>query len=252
VSSDLLVARGLTKSFGGFIAVSDVTLTVPSGRVSALIGPNGAGKSTLFGMIAGSVRPTAGAIVFDGRDVTKLPPWRRSRMGMSRAFQVARFFPSFTVAENVRGAVLAQRRDSWKFYRYEDSPAVAEKVGQILDQASLAPIRDVEARFLSQGDRKRLELVIATTMRPKLLLLDEPTAGMSPVETADTIALVKALQEETGCTVLLTEHDMSVIFNLAERISVMNYGEIIAEGEPEAIAVDERVIEAYLGESFVP
>jgi branched-chain amino acid transport system ATP-binding protein len=250
--STLLVARDVTKSFAGFIAVDNVTLTVPAGGIHAVIGPNGAGKSTLFGMIAGSVRPTAGKIVFDGRNVTKVPTWRRSRMGISRAFQVARFFPTFTVAENVRGAVLAQRRESWKFYRYENSAAVAESVERSLEAASLDDIRDVQARTLSQGDRKRLELALATAMRPKLLLLDEPTAGMSPVETAETIALIRLLQHETGCTVLLTEHDMSVIFTLADTIAVMNHGEIIAEGPPDTIGSDERVIEAYLGESFAP
>jgi branched-chain amino acid transport system ATP-binding protein len=245
----LLVASRVTKRFGGFTALSDASLTVPRGHLWALIGPNGAGKSTLFGIIAGSVRPTAGKVIFDDRDVTRVPGWRRARLGMSRAFQVARFFPSFTVAENLRSAVLAQRTETWKFYRSERSRAVAREVDEQLDLASLSHLRDVQAAHLSQGDRKRLELTMATAMRPKLLLLDEPTAGMSPVETASTIALIRDLWQHHECTILLTEHDMSVVFDLAETISVLNRGEIIAEGPPDVIGRDPRVIDAYLGES---
>ena len=247
----LLAVTGLTKNFGGFVAVRDVTLSVPKGQICALIGPNGAGKSTLFGMIAGSVRPSSGKVTFDGQDVTDVPPWRRARMGMSRAFQVARFFPTFTVVENLRGAILVQRRESWKFYRFENSAAVAQDVEQTLSAAGLEHLRDVRAAHLSQGDRKRLELAMAAAMRPRLLLLDEPTAGMSPGETAETIALVRSMWKQSNCTVLLTEHDMSVVFDLAEMIAVLNRGEIIAQGPPEVISTDERVIDAYLGESFV-
>lgn len=244
----LLVAKAVTKDFGGFLALQEADMTVPRGGICALIGPNGAGKSTLFGIVAGSVRPTAGRIVFDGRDVTRLPAWRRARMGMSRAFQVARFFPTFTVVENVRGAVLARRRDSWRFYLGEDSAPVAAEVSRVLDMTALTRIQDTVAAHLSQGDRKRLELAMAVALRPKLLLLDEPTAGMSPAETAATIELVRDLWREAGCTVLLTEHNMSVVFGLAQRITVLNLGRIIAEGTPEEISRDERVVDAYLGE----
>jgi branched-chain amino acid transport system ATP-binding protein len=246
----LLVADRVTKRFGGFTALRDATLKVPRGHLWALIGPNGAGKSTLFGIIAGSVRPTAGKVFFDDRDVTRVPGWRRARLGMSRAFQVARFFPSFTVAENVRSAVLAQRTETWKFYRSERSRAVARQVEEDLERASLGHLREIRASNLSQGDRKRLELTMATAMRPKLLLLDEPTAGMSPVETASTITLIRNLWQEHECTVLLTEHDMSVVFDLAQTITVLNRGEIIAEGTPDVISRDASVIDAYLGETF--
>lgn len=248
----LLVARGVTKRFGGFYALRDASLSVPNGRLWALIGPNGAGKSTLFGIIAGSIRPTNGEVLYDGRDVTSTPAWRRARMGMARAYQVARFFPTFTVAENVRGAILARRRETWKFYRGERSRAVMEEVNESLELSALTHLRDIQAAHLSQGDRKRLELTMATAMRPKLLLLDEPTAGMSPVETAATISLIRELRGKYHCTVLLTEHDMSVVFDLAETITVLNRGQIIAEGAPEVISEDERVIDAYLGEAFVP
>jgi branched-chain amino acid transport system ATP-binding protein len=169
-------------------------------------------------------------------------------MGMSRAFQVARFFRTFTVAENIRGAVLAQRGESWRFYRSESSKQVASDVDASLDVAGLSHLRDVRAAHLSQGDRKRLELTMATAMRPKLLLLDEPTAGMSPAETAATIDLIRWLWREQQCTVLLTEHDMAVVFDLAERITVLNLGEVIAEGTPDEISRDQHVIDAYLGE----
>ncbi len=244
----LLVAEEVTKSFSGFLALKQATLEVPRGRICALIGPNGAGKSTLFGIIAGSVRPTAGRVVFDGADVTHVPAWKRSRMGMSRAFQVARFVPTFTVAENVRGAVLAQRGESWRFYGREDAEPVEAEVVRNLELTGLGDLRGRLASHLSQGDRKRLELAMAVALKPKLLLLDEPTAGMSPSETASTIELIRDLWRESGCTVLLTEHNMSVIFGLAERITVLNLGEIIAEGTPQEISRDERVIDAYLGE----
>jgi len=247
----LLVAERVTKRFGGFTALDEASLTVPRGRLWALIGPNGAGKSTLFAIISGSVRPTDGRVIFDGRDVTRVPAWKRARMGMSRAFQVARFFPSFTVAENVRSAILAQRTETWKFYRGENSKAIAQDVDASLELARLHHLRNVQAAHLSQGDRKRLELTMATAMRPTLLLLDEPTAGMSPVETAATISLIRELWQQHRCTVLLTEHDMSVVFDLAETITVLNRGQIIAEGSPDEISSDERVIDAYLGESFV-
>jgi branched-chain amino acid transport system ATP-binding protein len=247
----LLLAEAVTKSFSGFLALRDATLAVPRGSICALIGPNGAGKSTLFGIIAGSVRPTGGRVLFDGQDVTRLPAWKRARKGMSRAFQVARFFPSFTVAENVRGALLAQRGISWQFYRGENPPEVAADVEASLEVARLSHLSGVLAAHLSQGDRKRLELTMATSMRPKLLLLDEPTAGMSPQETASTIDLIRRLWQEQGCTVLLTEHDMAVVFNLAERVTVLNLGTIIAAGPPDEISRDARVIDAYLGEPTV-
>jgi branched-chain amino acid transport system ATP-binding protein len=244
----LLLADSVTKSFSGFVALNQATLAVPRGTITALIGPNGAGKSTLFAIMAGSVRPTGGRVLFDGVDVTRVPAWKRARMGMSRAFQVARFFRTFTVAENIRGAVLAQRGESWQFYRSESSKQVASDVDASLDVAGLAHLRDVRAAHLSQGDRKRLELTMATAMRPRLLLLDEPTAGMSPAETAATIDLIRWLWREQQCTVLLTEHDMAVVFDLAERITVLNLGEVIAEGTPDEISRDQRVIDAYLGE----
>jgi len=244
----IMRAENLTKSFSGFLALKNATLEVPRGSICALIGPNGAGKSTLFGIIAGSVRPTAGRVIFDGHDVTGMPAWKRARLGMSRAFQVARFFPTFTVVENIRGAVLARRGESWRFYRSENSSEVAQDVEASLDGARLTHLRNVLAAHLSQGDRKRLELTMATSMRPRLLLLDEPTAGMSPQETAETIDLIRSLWREQGCTVLLTEHDMAVVFNLAELVTVLNFGEIIAEGPPDQISHDPRVIDAYLGE----
>jgi len=247
-TGQLLLAENVTKSFSGFLALKNATIGVPEGRICALIGPNGAGKSTLFGIIAGSVRPTHGRVVFDGRDVTRTPAWKRTRMGMSRAFQVARFFPTFSVEENVRGAVLAHRGDSWRFYRPENSTEVAEEVDRTLETANLKPLSKVLAAHLSQGDRKRLELTMAIALHPKLLLLDEPTAGMSPVETIATIKLVRELWRQNKCTVLLTEHNMSVVFEIAERVTVLNLGEIIAEGAPEEISKNERVIDAYLGE----
>lgn len=243
----ILDARGLTKRYDQFVALKDVELSLGAHEIHALIGPNGAGKSTAFGILAGDLRATAGNVAYRGRDITRMAAWRRTRLGIARSFQIARVFTRFTVEENVRAAVLAARRRTWIFFRPEGSIETGPQTEQLLGEAGLAPLRGVLASGLSQGDRKRLEIAMALALEPEVLLLDEPTAGMSPVETTATVRLIRRLWEERGCAVLITEHDMSVVFELAQRITVLHRGQVLRSGSPEAISADPTVREVYLG-----
>lgn len=243
----ILDARGLTKRYDQFVALQGVELSLAEHEIHALIGPNGAGKSTVFGILAGDLRATAGSVAYRGRDITRMAAWRRTRLGMARSFQIARVFTRFTVEENVRAAVLAAQRRSWIFFRPEGSIETGSMTEQLLAETGLASLRDTLASGLSQGDRKRLEIAMALALGPEVLLLDEPTAGMSPVETAATVRLIRRLWQERGCAVLITEHDMSVVFELAQRITVLHRGEVLRSGAPAEISDDPTVREVYLG-----
>ncbi|HXG02846.1 MAG TPA: ABC transporter ATP-binding protein [Candidatus Binatia bacterium] len=243
----MLEVRDLRKAFDGFQAVAGVSLTVARGRVHAIIGPNGAGKTTLFNLITGHLRPDAGRVVFQGREITGLPPHEICRLGMGRSFQRTNIFPRLTVFQNVQAAFISHRGrglDLWRrvdrLYR-EDTEAVLASVG-LLDKAG-----EVSA-FLSHGNQKQLELAIALASEPQLLLLDEPTAGMSAAETRETIALVSRITRERGLTLLFTEHDMAVVFSIAEVITVLHQGRVIAEGAPGEVRQDPEVRRVYLGE----
>lgn len=243
----MLELSGLRKSFGGFGAVNGVSLAVERGRIAAVIGPNGAGKSTLFNLITGHLKPTEGRVVLRGEDITGAPPHRICRMGMGRSFQRTNIFPHLTVFENVQAALIAHRghgRNFWarsaRLYR-EETEALLASLG-LLDKA------DAKAGALSHGNQKQVELGIALAGEPDILLLDEPTAGMSASETRETIALLKRIAEARGLTLLFTEHDMEVVFSIAERIAVLHQGRIIAEGTPEAVQRDPEVRRVYLGE----
>lgn len=239
--------RNVVKRFAGNLALDDVDLIVPAGQIHAVIGPNGAGKSTLFGVIAGEHRPDRGSVHVAGRDVTSMSAHRRVRTGVARAFQVARVFPEMTVEENVTAAVVAAHNTSRVFWRGRGLRAAHEPVVAALEQMGLAELRSREARALSQGDRKRLEIAMALVLEPKLLLLDEPTAGMSPEETASTVTLVHELWTRTGLTVLLTEHDMQVVFDLAQQLTVLNRGHVLCTGDPASVRERQDVKEIYLG-----
>jgi branched-chain amino acid transport system ATP-binding protein len=243
----MLELSGLRKSFGGFGAVNGVSLAVERGRIAAVIGPNGAGKSTLFNLVTGHLKPTEGRVVLRGEDITGAPPHRICRMGMGRSFQRTNIFPLLTVFENVQAALIAHHghgRNFWvrsaRLYR-EETEALLASLG-LLDKA------DVKAGALSHGNQKQVELGIALAGDPDILLLDEPTAGMSASETRETIALLKRIAEARGLTLLFTEHDMEVVFSIAERIAVLHQGRIIAEGTPEAVQRDPEVRRVYLGE----
>ena len=243
----MLEVRGVSKSFGGFQAVGEVTLTVPPGSISAIIGPNGAGKTTLFNLITGHLRPDAGQVVFKGRDVTGIAPHDLCRLGMGRSFQRTNIFPRLTVFENVQAAYLSHRGRGWNFfapvervYRGE-TEAILQAVG-LLDRAG------EESGFLSHGGQKQLELGIALALEPEILLLDEPTAGMSASETRESIALIARLARERRLTLLFTEHDMEVVFSIAQKITVLHQGRVIADGAPDEVRRDPEVRRVYLGE----
>lgn len=247
MSAAALEIDGVVKRFGGNLALDDVTLSLQSGQIHALIGPNGAGKSTLFSVIAGEHRPDRGAIRLGDRDVTRMSASRRVRLGLARAFQVARVFPQMTAAENVTAAVLSASRRSRVCWSSRPQRSAREAAIDALAQVHLKDRSDALARELAQGDRKRLEIAMVMVLEPSVLLLDEPTAGMSPSETAATVELIRSLWSSRELTVLLTEHDMQVVFDLAHHLTVLHLGHILASGDPAEVRASPEVAEVYLG-----
>jgi branched-chain amino acid transport system ATP-binding protein len=243
----LLDVRDLSKSFDGFQALSGVSLSVPRGSISAIIGPNGAGKTTLFNLITGHLRPDAGSVSFKNREITGIAPHDLCRLGMGRSFQRTNIFPRLTVFQNIQAAFLSHRGRGWnllasvdRFYR-DETEALLVSVG-LLGKAGEV------AGFLSHGNQKQLELGITLALEPEILLLDEPTAGMSAQETRESIRLIERIARERGLTLLFTEHDMEVVFAIAQRITVLHQGEVIADGTPEEVRRHPEVRRVYLGE----
>jgi branched-chain amino acid transport system ATP-binding protein len=243
----LLEIVQLTKRFGGVIAADAISLALPSGELHAIIGPNGAGKSTLIGQLSGEVAPDSGHIRFDGKDITSLPVYRRSQQGLARSFQVTTLFPDFTALDNVALSVQAHSGHSFRFWRNVRSEIELRKPAQAaLERVGLAERGTTLVADLSHGERRQLEIAMALAGRPRMLLLDEPMAGMGPEESRRLVDLLRAIKGTV--TVLLIEHDMDAVFALADRISVLVYGRIIATADPAAIRSDAAVREAYLGE----
>jgi branched-chain amino acid transport system ATP-binding protein len=243
----VLEVRGLNKSFAGFSAVAEVSLAVASGQIAAVIGPNGAGKSTLFNLITGHLQPSSGQVLLDGRDITGVAPHRICGMGMGRSFQRTNIFPKLTVFENVQAAFLAHRGHGRNFWSRSELLCREESLN-LLASIGLADDAETVAGTLSYGNQKQLELGIALASDPKILLLDEPTAGMSASETHEAIALLARIARERQLTLLFTEHDMAVVFSIAQKIAVMHQGRIIADGEPQAVRADPQVRRVYLGD----
>jgi branched-chain amino acid transport system ATP-binding protein len=242
----LLELHDVSRFFGAVSALSRVSLAVPRRERRAIIGPNGAGKTTLFNLITGHLAPSGGRIEFDGRPITGLPPHRVARLGVSRSFQRNNLFPRLTVRESLRLAAASDGRGSWSLFGSVARLATPlARAREVAEAVGLAGRLDETVARLSYGEQRQLEIGIALATRPTLLLLDEPTAGMSPEETQRMTRLVAALPRDV--TMLIIEHDMDVVFSLADRITVLHHGEVLVDGAPEAVRTDPRVYDVYLG-----
>jgi branched-chain amino acid transport system ATP-binding protein len=247
VADALLRIEGLTKRFGGVVASDAIMLDVSPGGLHAIIGPNGAGKTTLIGQLAGEILPDVGRIMFDGADITAQPVHGRSMLGLARSFQVTSLFRDFTALDNVALAVQAHAGHSFHFWRYaRNERELREPAQSVLRRVGLEARADTTVARMSHGEQRQLELAMALAARPRLLLLDEPMAGLGPEESSRMVGTLRELKREL--TILLIEHDMEAVFALADRISVLVYGRVIASGEPAAIRANAEVRQAYLGE----
>lgn len=245
----LLQVENLNKAFGGLQATNDINFTVEEGTLSSIIGPNGAGKTTLFNLITGRFRPDSGRITFENEDLVGLSPHEIVRRGIGRSFQRSNIFPRLTVFENVQTAVLSHDNRSQNVWRATTSLGeLNDRTNHILERVGLLTRRQRLSGTLALGDQKRLEIGLALALDPKLMLLDEPTAGMSPEETRSTVALIERLAHEFSVTLLFTEHDMAVVFSIAEKIHVLHMGSFIAAGTPQEISANPEVQRIYLGE----
>jgi branched-chain amino acid transport system ATP-binding protein len=243
----ILVVERVKKSFDGFVAVNGVSFSIKKGELCSIIGPNGAGKTTLFNLITGHLPADEGKLIFKGIDITHMPPHRICRLGMGRSFQRTNIFPRLTVFQNIQAAVLAHRGESFNVFKPVEPFFRAETL-EILERVGLKNYGDTVSGSLSYGFQKQLELGIALAIEPELLLLDEPTAGMSAKETHQTIEMIGRITRQEGLTLLFTEHDMEVVFSISERIMVLHQGRLIAGGSPEEVRSNPDVRKVYLGE----
>ncbi len=244
----MLQVENLSKRFGGIVATDDLSLTVAKGELHAVIGPNGAGKTTLIAQLSGQLTPDEGRIRFDGQDITALPMYRRSALGLARSFQITSLFLDLSVLDNVALAVQAHAGHSFRFWRDARSePGLRDPARAALDRVGLGSRAELPASLLSHGEHRQLELAMALAGSPRMLLLDEPMAGLGPEESVRMVEMLRALKQEL--TILLVEHDMEAVFALADRVTVLVYGRVIASGTPDAIRADAAVREAYLGEA---
>jgi branched-chain amino acid transport system ATP-binding protein len=246
----ILEIRNLGKRFGSLVAVQDVSLTVQKGELRAIIGPNGAGKTTFFNLISGFFPPSTGTIAFDGRDITALPAHKRVTLGMARTFQITQIFPELTVFENVR--IATEVAGGYRLRPWITCVERGEILGRVAETLTLAGLEGKSDRLvgeLAHGDQRVAEIAMALALRPHLLLLDEPTAGMGDHETYEITQLIRRLHRDSNFTIVLIEHDMRVVFHLADRITVLDQGKMLADGTPQEIAANEAVQAAYLGKA---
>jgi len=247
--SIILETKSLWKNFGSLSAVAGVDLQFKKRELTSVIGPNGAGKTTLFNLITGKFKPSQGAVYFQGKEITGLKPHRIARIGISRIFQITNLFPELTAYENIRVAVLANLRETKRILTLDNKLQNAnEETDRIIELIGLADKKDAPCGVLSHGDQRLIEVGVALAINPTLLLLDEPTGGMGPEETDEMVGFIRDLNEKQDITILLVEHDMSVVFSVSERIVVMHQGTVIADDMPDAIRENQKVREAYLGE----
>ncbi len=247
----ILEGRGLRKEFGGLVAVADVDIRVQTGTLHAIIGPNGAGKTTLFNLLTGNLRPTRGTVLFKGQDITNEALHNRVHLGIGRSFQITNIFPRLTVLENVRLAAQALGKDSFKFWsHFRRFNQYTETAMNAIVQVGLQDKAGIPAAILPHGDQRKLELAILLASDAELLLLDEPTAGMATEQVPMLIEIIQQVQQEMNKTIMLVEHNMNVVMNISDRITVMHQGEVLAEGTPTEITQNELVQKAYLGELY--
>lgn len=251
MTTPLLTATNLSKNFGGVAAVNNITLDVYEGETLAIIGPNGAGKTTFYNMLSGRMPPSSGTIRFKNQDITGLPPHQISRLGISRSFQINNIFTEMTVRENVEVAISALQGDSRKWFNIATkNHSVQQQADALLEQLGLTHLTHHRAGIISYGDKRLVEIAVVLATKPELVLLDEPTAGMTPGETRQVTALIHQLSKTGQYTFVITEHDMNVVFDVAHRILVMHRGQNLALGTPEMVKQNTDVRKAYLGEEI--
>jgi branched-chain amino acid transport system ATP-binding protein len=247
----LLSARGLRKTFGGLVAVDDVSIEIAAGMTHSIIGPNGAGKTTLFNLLTGRYHPTRGVVVYKGRDITALPVYKRAHLGIGRSFQITNLFPNLTVLENARLAAQALGKDNFRIFRLATSfDSYIRRAYEVLEITGLREVAALPANTLPHGGKRKLELAMILACDPELLLLDEPTAGMASEQVPELIQIIDRIREQGAKTIVMVEHNMSVVMNISDRITVMHQGRVLAEGDPRQIAADRMVQAVYLGELY--
>jgi branched-chain amino acid transport system ATP-binding protein len=242
----MIEVEGLTKSFGGLTAIDNLHLKIKKRELSSIIGPNGAGKTTLFNLITGHLSPDHGKIIFKGRDITDLPPHEISQVGIGRSFQRQNIFPRLSTFENVQIALFSAKHINRKLFSRAKN-MLREETDEILESVGLADKKSIQGGYLAYGDQKRLEIGITLAIEPELILLDEPTAGMSPRETIEITTLIKKLVKKRGLTLIFIEHDMDIVFGISEKVKVMHQGRIIFEGTPKQVKANSEVQRIYLG-----
>ena len=244
----ILETKNLRREFGALVAVADVSVLVQAGSFHSIIGPNGAGKTTFFNLLSGNLKPTSGQVVFKGNDITKLPLHKTAHLGIGRSFQITNIFPSLTVMENIRLAAQALGKDNFKFFRGAGAfRRYEERAEVVLEQVGLSDRAYAAANTLPHGDQRKLELGMILAPDPEVLLLDEPTAGMASEQVPELMSLIREIQANGDKTIMLVEHNMNVVMNVSDTITVMHYGEVLAEGTPAEISANETVQQAYLG-----